>query len=106
MPSRPPSRPNPDCLTPPNGAAGLETMPWLRPTIPVSRRSHTRSARWTSRGESQGRGPRAGARVGDDALVEADHPGVEALAHAQCPLDVAREDVGHEAELGVVGGGD
>jgi hypothetical protein len=27
IPSRPPSRPNPDCLTPPNGAAGLETMP-------------------------------------------------------------------------------
>ena len=31
MPSRPPSRPKPDCLTPPNGAAGLETMPWLMP---------------------------------------------------------------------------
>ena len=29
IPSTPPSRPKPDCLTPPNGAAGLDTMPWL-----------------------------------------------------------------------------
>ena len=35
MPSGPPSRPKPEALTPPNGAAGLETMPWLRPTMPV-----------------------------------------------------------------------
>jgi hypothetical protein len=27
IPSLPPSRPKPDCFTPPNGAAGLETMP-------------------------------------------------------------------------------
>lgn len=27
MPRRPPSRPSPDCLTPPNGAEGVETMP-------------------------------------------------------------------------------
>ena len=40
MPSWPPSRPKPDCLTPPNGAPG----------------------------------------VGDHALVEADHAGLEALA--------------------------
>src|SRR5215212_4304969 len=31
MPSWPPSRPKPDRLTPPNGAAALETIPWLRP---------------------------------------------------------------------------
>ncbi len=31
MPSAPPSRPTPEALTPPNGAAGLETMPWLMP---------------------------------------------------------------------------
>ncbi len=49
IPSNPPSRPNPDCLTPPNGAAGLETIPWLRPTMPVSIPSHTRSARVKSR---------------------------------------------------------
>ena len=36
MPSRPPSRPNPECLTPPNGAAGFDTTPWLMPTMPVS----------------------------------------------------------------------
>ncbi len=48
IPSGPPSRPNPDCLMPPNGAAGLETMPWLSPTIPVSSRSHTRRARLRS----------------------------------------------------------
>ncbi len=48
MPSGPPSRPNPDCLTPPNGAAGLETMPWLRPIMPVSSASETRSARLRS----------------------------------------------------------
>ena len=49
MPSLPPSRPMPDCLTPPNGAPAFETMPWFRPTIPVSSRSHTRIARLTSR---------------------------------------------------------
>ena len=27
IPTRPPSRPSPDCLTPPNGAAGLDTRP-------------------------------------------------------------------------------
>jgi hypothetical protein len=27
MPSGPPSRPKPDCLMPPNGAAGFETIP-------------------------------------------------------------------------------
>ena len=29
------------CLTPPKGAAGLETMPGLRPTMPVSSLSAT-----------------------------------------------------------------
>src|SRR5204863_8096732 len=48
MPSAPPSRPKPDCLTPPKGAAGLETIPWLRPTMPVSRPSTTRKARFKS----------------------------------------------------------
>ena len=43
MPSGPPSRPKPDCLTPPNGAP----------------------------------------RVGDHALVEADHPGLEPLDDAE-----------------------
>ena len=66
MPSWPPSRPKPDCLTPPNGAAG----------------------------------------VGDEALVEADHAGLERLADAQRALEVAGVDVGDEAVLGVVGGGD
>src|SRR4051794_12470089 len=45
MPSRPPSRPTPECLTPPNGAEALDTMPWLRPTMPVSSASMTRNAR-------------------------------------------------------------
>src|SRR6266508_2554503 len=49
MPSAPPSRPKPDCLTPPNGAAGLDTIPWFRPTMPVSRPSTTRKARLRSR---------------------------------------------------------
>ena len=49
MPSLPPSRPMPDCLTPPNGAPAFETMPWLRPIIPVSRPSQTRRARLMSR---------------------------------------------------------
>jgi hypothetical protein len=49
MPSGPPSRPKPECLTPPNGAAALETIPWLRPTMPVSRPSMTRKARPRSR---------------------------------------------------------
>lgn len=33
IPSRPPSRPSPECLTPPNGAARLDTIPWLIATI-------------------------------------------------------------------------
>ena len=48
MPSGPPSRPKPDCLTPPKGAPALETMPWLRPIIPVSRPSMTLKARLMS----------------------------------------------------------
>src|SRR3954451_25338240 len=36
-----PSRPMPLCLAPPNGAAGSETTPRLRPTMPVSIRSPT-----------------------------------------------------------------
>ena len=65
-PRAPPSRPKPEALTPPNGAAALETRPWLRPTMPVC----------------------------------------ELLADAERALDVVGVDVGHEAELGVVGGGD
>src|ERR1035438_9343013 len=49
IPSTPPSRPNPDCLTPPKGAAELETTPWFNPIIPVSIPSHTRNARPRSR---------------------------------------------------------
>ena len=45
-------------------------------------------------------------RVGDEALVEADHAGLELLDDAERALDVARVDVGDEAVLGVVGGGD
>src|SRR4051812_25102618 len=44
-----------------------------------------------------------GARVRDHALVQADHSGLEALAHADRSLDVAGEDVGDEPVLGVVG---
>src|SRR5215212_4186585 len=50
--------------------------------------------------------PERSRRVGDYPLVEADHAGLQALADAQGSLQVARVDVGHEAELGVVGGGD
>ena len=45
MPWWPPSRPRPLCLTPPNGAAGSETRPRLRPTMPASIRSETRRPR-------------------------------------------------------------
>ena len=45
MPSRPPSRPIPDCLVPPKGAAGLETTPWFTPTMPLVMASDTRMAR-------------------------------------------------------------
>ncbi len=45
MPSEPPSRPNPDSLTPPNGAAGSEITPRLMPTMPAWMPSATRSAR-------------------------------------------------------------
>jgi hypothetical protein len=33
MPYREPSRPRPDCLTPPNGATSVESMPVLMPTM-------------------------------------------------------------------------
>src|SRR5690606_33148345 len=39
MPSSPPSRPTPDCFTPPKGAAAFETTPTFNPIIPVSSRS-------------------------------------------------------------------
>ena len=45
MPSKPPSRPKPEAFTPPNGAAGLEMMPWLMPIIPYSSASLTRMTR-------------------------------------------------------------
>src|SRR5690606_717853 len=41
-PSREPSRPTPDCLTPPKGAAGSETRPRFRPTIPARSRPLSR----------------------------------------------------------------
>src|SRR5438128_2127401 len=43
------------------------------------------------------------AGVGDHALVETHHAGVEALADAERPLEVLRVDVGDEAVLRVVG---
>ena len=48
MPTLPPSRPKPDCFTPPNGAPALDTRPWLRPIMPVSSASQTRNARLRS----------------------------------------------------------
>jgi hypothetical protein len=42
-PSWAPSRPSPLCLTPPKGAAGSEIKPRLRPTMPASMASATRS---------------------------------------------------------------
>lgn len=42
IPNLEPSRPNPDCLTPPNGATSLEMAPVLIPTIPYSKASPTR----------------------------------------------------------------
>src|SRR5689334_11120352 len=46
------------------------------------------------------------ADVRDQALVQADHAGLEPFAHAQRALDVTREDICDQTELGVVGGGD
>ncbi len=37
IPAKPPSRPKPDCLKPPNGAAGSEITPLLIVTIPDSK---------------------------------------------------------------------
>ena len=45
MPSKPPSRPRPDCFTPPKGAAGSEITPLLMATIPDSIASAVRRAR-------------------------------------------------------------
>lgn len=48
MPSSEPSRPMPDCLTPPKGAAALEMTPALRPIIPVSSAEIMRMPRFRS----------------------------------------------------------
>lgn len=45
MPSCAPSRPRPDCLVPPKGAAGSETRPRFRPIMPKSSFSDTRRPR-------------------------------------------------------------
>lgn len=45
-PREPPSRPRPDSLIPPNGAAAFDTTPLLRPTIPASSFSDTRRPRF------------------------------------------------------------
>src|SRR5215210_4525974 len=47
-----------------------------------------------------------GGGVGDHALIEADHAGFDALADTQGTLEITGIDVGHEAVLSVVGGGD
>src|SRR5471032_2490805 len=44
-----PSRPRPDCLTPPKGATSVDMIPSLIPTMPVSSASATRHARPRSR---------------------------------------------------------
>src|SRR5471032_2786476 len=44
-----PSRPMPDCLTPPKGATSVDMIPSLIPTMPVSSASATRHARPRSR---------------------------------------------------------
>src|SRR5665811_2302512 len=45
MPSCAPSRPRPDCLVPPNGAAGSDTKPRFKPIMPKSSFSETRKPR-------------------------------------------------------------
>ena len=48
IPAKPPSRPRPDCLKPPNGAAGSEITPLLIATMPDSKDSATFIARFKS----------------------------------------------------------
>src|SRR5262249_23645713 len=101
-PSCPPSRPMPDCLTPPNGAAGSDTMPRVTPTLPAPTASPTPRA--PQRGGQVG-----GVQVGDKAV-----PGVVGPADDVCliaepppgrhrPEDLGAEDGrvrGHIAEHG------
>src|SRR5690606_16848058 len=47
MPYTEPSRPSPDCFTPPNGATSFEIRPVLTPTMPYSSASATRKMRDT-----------------------------------------------------------
>ena len=49
IPKRDPSRPKPDCFTPPNGATSLEIRPVLIPTMPYSSASGTFHWRTASR---------------------------------------------------------
>src|SRR5205823_1637239 len=49
MPYFEPSRPRPDCLTPPKGATSVVISPLLTPTIPYSSASATRQTRPMSR---------------------------------------------------------
>jgi len=49
IPYNEPSRPSPDCLTPPNGATSVEIRPVLTPTMPTSSASAVRQTRFRSR---------------------------------------------------------
>ena len=49
MPYFDPSRPMPDCFTPPKGATSVENTPVLTATIPASSPSATRKIRPMSR---------------------------------------------------------
>ena len=68
MPYFEPSRPSPDCLTPPNGATCVVMRPVFTPTIPYSSCSATRQARPMSRRVEIRREPELGV-VGERARL-------------------------------------
>ena len=95
MPWWDPSRPTPECLTPPNGAAGSETSPRLTPTMPDSRASATR-------GPGPGHPCRVSGEPVDRVVGQGDRflVGVEGHHRRHRPEDLlpSRRPGGHPAE--------
>ena len=85
-----PSRPRPDCLMPPNGAAGSDTSPRLRPIMPKSSFSETRMPRAQILGVEIGDQPVFGVVGALDRLVL----GLEGLDRGDRPEDFLVQHLG------------
>ena len=94
MPYFEPSRPTPDCLTPPNGATSFEMIPVLTPTMPYSSDSAIRNTRPdVARVEVRGEPELGGVRRVDRFLVgrEPEHRRDRAERFLACHQHLARD---------------